>query len=87
AANLEPVVGEDVAEAVAEDAYLGVRRKEVRAALADLPPEQRQVVEMAYLGGRTQVQIAEELGIPLGTVKTRTFAAMRKLRKALEEHE
>ena len=87
AANLEPVVDEDVAEAVAEDAYLGVRRKEVRAALGVLPPEQRQVVEMAYLDGRTQVQIAEELGIPLGTVKTRTFAAMRKLRKALEETE
>ncbi|MGZ8579202.1 MAG: sigma-70 family RNA polymerase sigma factor [Actinomycetota bacterium] len=85
AANLEPVVGEDVAEAVAEDAYLGVRRKEVRAALAELSADQRQVVEMAYFGGQTQVQIAEELGIPLGTVKTRTFAAMRKLRTALEE--
>lgn len=87
AANLEPVVVEDVAESVAEDAYLGVRRKEVRAALSGLSPEQRQVVEMAYFGGRTQVQIAEELGIPLGTVKTRTFAALRKLRTTLEETE
>jgi RNA polymerase sigma-70 factor (ECF subfamily) len=42
---------------------------------------------MAYFGGKTQVQIAEEIGIPLGTVKTRTLAAMRKLRKALEETE
>jgi RNA polymerase sigma-70 factor (ECF subfamily) len=39
---------------------------------------------MAYFEGMTQVRIAEELGIPLGTVKTRTFAALRKLRSALE---
>ena len=51
-----------------------------------LPPEQRQVLEMAYFGGMTQAQIAEELGIPLGTVKTRTLAAMRKLRRALYRH-
>ena len=54
---------------------------------SDLPPDQRQVLEMAYFGGKTQVAIAEELGVPLGTVKTRTLAAMRKLRKALEENE
>jgi RNA polymerase sigma-70 factor (ECF subfamily) len=87
AANLEPVAGEDVAEAVTENAYLGVRRREVREALAGLSDEQRQVLEMAYFGGMTQVQIAEEIGIPLGTVKTRTLAAMRKLRKVLEETE
>ena len=40
---------------------------------------------MAYFDGKTQVQIAEELGIPLGTVKTRTLAAMRKLRTVLQE--
>ena len=62
-----------------------MRRKEVREALVGLPPEQRQVLEMAYFDGKTQVQIAEELEIPLGTVKTRTFAAMRKLRAALED--
>jgi RNA polymerase sigma-70 factor (ECF subfamily) len=87
AANLEPVLGEDVADAVAEESFLGVRRKEVRDALEDLPPDQRQVLEMAYFGGKTQVQIAEELRIPLGTVKTRTFAALKKLRVALEETE
>jgi RNA polymerase sigma factor (sigma-70 family) len=87
AANLEPSVVEDVADAVAEESFLGVRRKEVREALVDLPPEQRQVLEMAYFGGMTQVQIADELMIPLGTVKTRTLAALRKLRKALEENE
>ncbi len=42
---------------------------------------------MAYFAGMTQVRIAEELGIPLGTVKTRTFAALRKLRRALEQED
>jgi len=85
AANLDPLVGEDPAEDVVDEAYLGVRSKEVREALATLSPEQRQVLELAYFGGRTQVRIAEEIGIPVGTVKTRTLAAMRKLRKLLEE--
>src|SRR5262245_51476597 len=85
ASNLEPATGEDPAEDVVEDAYLRVRRKEVRAALTTLPAEQRNVLDMAYFGGMTQARIAEELGIPLGTVKTRTLAAMRKLRAALQE--
>jgi RNA polymerase sigma-70 factor, ECF subfamily len=83
AANLEPVAGEDVAEGVVDRASLAERRREVRDALATLPPEQRQVLEMAYFEGYTQARIADELGIPLGTVKTRTLAAMRKLRRAL----
>ena len=84
ASNLEPVRGEDVADVVVEEAYLGVRRKEVLEALTTLSPEQRQVIELAYFGGLTQTRIAERLGIPVGTVKTRTLAAMRKLRRSLE---
>ena len=76
---------EDVAEGIVEEAWLAVRRKEVREALALLPPDQRDAIEMAYFGGYTQARIAEELGIPLGTVKTRTLAAMRKLRRILQE--
>jgi RNA polymerase sigma factor (sigma-70 family) len=87
ASNLEPTHGEDVAEDVVEVAYLGVRRKEVREALEVLPPEQRQVIELAYFGGLTQTRIAERLSIPVGTVKTRTLAAMRKLRRALEQED
>jgi RNA polymerase sigma factor (sigma-70 family) len=87
AMNLEDDEGEDVAEGVVDDAWLAVRRKEVRRALATLSPDQRKVVEMAYFGGFTQARIAEELGIPLGTVKTRTLAAMRKLRHVLHEDE
>ena len=87
AMNLEDDEGEDVAEGVVDDAWLAVRRKEVRRAIATLSPDQRKVVEMAYFGGFTQARIAEELGIPLGTVKTRTLAAMRKLRHVLHEDE
>lgn len=87
AANLEPVVGEDLSEHVVDEDFVARRRREVRDALADLSTEQRQVLEMAYFAGMTQVRIAEELGIPLGTVKTRTFAALRKLRRALEQED
>ncbi|MGH2540294.1 MAG: sigma-70 family RNA polymerase sigma factor [Actinomycetota bacterium] len=83
AANLEPPAVEDPAEGVVDAAEVADRRLEVRAVLETLPPEQRQVLEMAYFDGSTQVQIAERLQIPLGTVKTRTLAAMRKLRGAL----
>ncbi len=84
AANLEPVAVEDPSEGVVDRAYLSVRRKEVREALRSLSDDQRQVLQMAYFGGMTQAQIAERLEIPLGTVKTRTLAAMRKLRGLLE---
>jgi RNA polymerase sigma factor (sigma-70 family) len=84
AANLEPAAGEDPADEVVDEDFVARRRLEVRDALADLSADQRQVLEMAYFEGKTQVRIAEELGIPLGTVKTRTFAALRKLRGALE---
>jgi RNA polymerase sigma-70 factor (ECF subfamily) len=83
AANLEAVEGEDPSERVVDEDFVAGRRREVRGALQDLSAEQRQVLEMAYFRGMTQVRIAEELGIPLGTVKTRTFAALRKLRGIL----
>jgi RNA polymerase sigma factor (sigma-70 family) len=87
AANLEPLEVEDPVESVVDEDLVARRRHEVRAALGTLPPEQRQVLEMAYFGGMTQVRIARELGIPLGTVKTRTFAALRKLRALLERED
>jgi RNA polymerase sigma-70 factor (ECF subfamily) len=83
AANLEPVADEDPSERVVDEDFVAGRRREVRDALRDLSTEQRQVLEMAYFRGMTQIRIAEELGIPLGTVKTRTFAALRRLRAAL----
>ena len=61
----------------------GERRTRVLAALAELPQEQRHVLDLAFFGGLSQREIAETTGIPLGTVKTRTLLAMRKLRQAL----
>ncbi len=55
----------------------------VRAALLALPAEQRNVVELSYFGGFTQVEIAESTGQPLGTVKTRMRLALKKLREGL----
>lgn len=59
------------------------RRLRVRRALGGLPVEQRAVLEMAYFDGLTQREIAEHTGTPLGTVKTRTLLAMKKLRDEL----
>jgi RNA polymerase sigma-70 factor (ECF subfamily) len=61
------------------------RQARVRTALAELPVEQRGVLELAFFGGLSQSEIAERTGIPLGTVKTRTLLAMRKLRQSLRE--
>ncbi len=62
---------------------LDQRRKRLRREMRRLPAEQRQVLELAFFQGMTQSEIAESTGIPLGTVKTRTLLAMKKLRKAL----
>src|SRR5579863_3401855 len=58
-------------------------RERVAAALKALPPEQREVLELAYYGGLSQTEIAERTGQPLGTVKTRTRLAGQKLRERL----
>ncbi|HWC67839.1 MAG TPA: RNA polymerase sigma factor [Acidimicrobiales bacterium] len=55
-------------------------RTVVRAAVAKLAPRHREVIELAYFRGLTQAEIAERLATPLGTVKTRTFSALRVLR-------
>ena len=83
--NPDSEVGEDVADDVVRDAWLATRRRQVKDALGKLPSEQRTVLELAYFGGYTQAMIAEELRVPLGTVKTRTLAAMRKLQRLLAE--
>jgi RNA polymerase sigma-70 factor (ECF subfamily) len=59
------------------------RRAIVVAALAQLPAEQRETLELAYFGGLSQSEIADQTGQPLGTVKTRMRLAMQKLRERL----
>lgn len=58
---------------------------EVRAALRDLPREQERVIELAYYGGFTHVEIADMIDEPLGTVKGRMRLGLTKMRGALAE--
>lgn len=64
--------------------WMEERQKRLGEELAKLPPEQREVLEMAYYQGMTQREVSETTGTPLGTVKTRTLLALKKLRAALE---
>jgi RNA polymerase sigma factor (sigma-70 family) len=73
----------DVAESVAEADATQRAGERLRAALEDLPDEQRRVLEMMYFEGKSQSRIAEELRLPLGTVKSRTLLGMRRLRGML----
>jgi RNA polymerase sigma factor (sigma-70 family) len=66
-----------------EQAWLRMRAERTRDALKTLPPEQRELLLLAYYGGYTQTEIANLTGLPLGTVKSRTLSAMRKLRALL----
>jgi RNA polymerase sigma-70 factor (ECF subfamily) len=66
-----------------QQAFEQIRGEQIAAALAALPPEQRETIELAYFGGKSQSEIAELQGIPLGTVKGRTRLALEKLRGLL----
>jgi RNA polymerase sigma factor (sigma-70 family) len=52
--------------------------------LANLKPEQRTIIDMAYFSGYTQDEISKEMQLPLGTVKTRMRSAIIELRKMLQ---
>lgn len=62
-----------------------VLRWQVAAALETLTPQHREIIQLAHFGGLTLREIAERIGVPLGTVKSRTSYAMRNLRLALDE--
>jgi RNA polymerase sigma factor (sigma-70 family) len=68
-----------------EDAWLRFERERVQAALRQLPDQQREALELAYYGGFSQSELAERLGQPVGTIKSRMFTGLARLRELLAE--
>src|SRR5215475_3131739 len=81
-AALEQRPAEELTE---EEAIRHETASEVRGALGQLPGDQSKVIELAYYGGFSQSEIAEMLGVPLGTVKGRMRLGMEKIRSELAE--
>ncbi len=69
-----------------DDVSTAVEDADVRDVVGKLKPEHREMIDMAYYKGYSQQEIADNTGMPLGTVKSRTRAALMELRTQLKDH-
>jgi RNA polymerase sigma-70 factor (ECF subfamily) len=82
---LEAVPEPVASEQVEEQATIRFQRQVVQEALRRLPPEQREALELGYYAGLTQSELAERLGQPLGTIKSRMFTGLTRLKDLLAQ--
>lgn len=76
---------DELLPALADEPGTTVDHARVRLAVQDLPEPQRRVLELAYFEGLSSTEVAEQLAIPIGTVKSRTAAGLAKLRAAMHD--
>ena len=81
----EEEASEPDAATAEETAILNWERRRVVQALDRLRPDERELLELAYYGGLTQSELADRLGVPRGTIKSRTYTALARLRGLLTE--
>jgi RNA polymerase sigma factor (sigma-70 family) len=83
--SLPEGVEHGAAESAEDNAWLRFERERVQTALKRLPDQQREALELAYYGGFSQSELAERLGLPVGTIKSRMFAGLARLRELLAD--